>query len=296
MNETGSESYKGVENHDLSPKGGVTMKARPVKHCKTPAYPTRLEVAADPALLEKHMPEAWKRSARFAATVSMLASAGSLALNPGCASGPPAKVAPVFDHGSGRGALGCVMVVPPAFLSEEEALQIISETLAEHGLTASASTAPLSGVKFKGHRTNPGAVTYRDLYSPATTPLVPDFFDSDKNVAIEFVSTADYFELGGEISDMSVQGYDLKEIAKITAETVNQKGSGVYFGALYDPVAQVKFDEQYPKHDSPDYDAEVEAFQKKGREAVAAAKEESKELLREQVKDFVDWLQGQGAI
>lgn len=272
------------------------MKARPVKRCRPPAYPTRLEVAADPALLEKHMPEAWKRSARFAATVSMLAGASAATLTPGCASGPPAMVAPVFDHGSGRGALGCVMVVPPAFLSEEEALQIITETLAEHGLSSSGQAQPISGVSFAGHRVNRGAVTYDDLYSNARTPLTPDFFDPAKNVAIEFVATTDYFELGGEISDMSVQSYNLKGIAESTAEAVARRGSGVYFAALYDPVADVKFDTPYPRDGSGNDRAEVEAWQKQAEDAVAAAKEESKELLREQVKDFIDWLEGQGVI
>ena len=81
------------------------MNARPAKRCKRPAYPTRREVAADPALLERHVPEAWKRSARLAAAAAMLAGAGTVALTPGCASGPPAKAAPIFDHGTGRGAL-----------------------------------------------------------------------------------------------------------------------------------------------------------------------------------------------
>lgn len=272
------------------------MKARPVKRCKSPAYPTRIEVAADPALLEKHMPEAWRRSARFAATVSMLAGAGAATLTPGCASGPPAAVAPVFDHGSGRGAMGCVMVVPPAFLSEEEALQVISETLAEHGLSSSGQAQPISGVTFKGHRVNREAVIYDDLYSGAKTPLVPDFFDPAKNVAIEFVALNDYFELGGEISGDSIQSYDLKGIAESTAEAVARRGSGVYFAALYDPAAFVKFDTPYPRGGSGNDRTEVEAWQKKAEDAVAAAKEESKELLREQVKDFIDWLEGQGVI
>jgi len=272
------------------------MNARSAKRCKRPAYPTRREVAADPALLERHVPEAWKRSARLAAAAAMLAGAGTVALTPGCASGPPAKAAPIFDHGTGRGALGCVMVVPPAFLSEEEALQVISEVLAEQGLTSSGAPPALKGVAFVGHRVNPEAVTYADQFSNARTPLVPDFFDGARNVAVEFVSTADYFPLGGEISDMSVQSYDLKGIARNTTEAVNKRGSGVYFGALYDPIASVKFETDYPREGSANYREEVEAWRQKSREAVDAAKEESKELLREQVKDFVDWLKGQGVI
>jgi hypothetical protein len=43
-------------------------------------------------------------------------------------------VAPIFEHGEGRGATGCVVVTFPVFLSEEEAMQVIREELAEHGI------------------------------------------------------------------------------------------------------------------------------------------------------------------
>src|SRR5690606_34641768 len=43
-------------------------------------------------------------------------------------------VAPIFEHGEGRGSIGCSAVVPPAFLSEEEGMQILGEELAKHGI------------------------------------------------------------------------------------------------------------------------------------------------------------------
>ena len=258
------------------------MNARPAKRCKRPAYPTRREVAADPALLERHVPEAWKRSARLAAAAAMLAGAGTVALTPGCASGPPAKVAPIFDHGTGRGALGCVMVVPPAFLSEEEALQVISEVLAEQGLTSSGAPPALKGVAFVGHRVNPEAVTYADQFSSARTPLVPDFFDPAKNVAVEFVSEDDYVGLCHGEFHSSVGSYDILDLAHTMSMAVREFSSGLYFAALYDPMVSYNL---WDRKDHEDANARWER-----------TKEQSRQLLREQVKDFVDWLKGQGVI
>ena len=38
-------------------------------------------------------------------------------------------VAPIFEHGKGRGATGCIVIAPPVFLSEEDARQAIEEEL-----------------------------------------------------------------------------------------------------------------------------------------------------------------------
>ena len=40
-----------------------------------------------------------------------------------------AIVAPIFQHGEGRGATGCIVMSPPVFLSEEEALLVVREEL-----------------------------------------------------------------------------------------------------------------------------------------------------------------------
>ncbi|MCZ7584672.1 MAG: hypothetical protein M5R36_15785 [Deltaproteobacteria bacterium] len=64
-------------------------------------------------------------------------------LNAGQATGKDkagsAIVAPVFEHGEGRGSIGCVMVNGPVFLSEEEALAVIKTALEKRGLTGFGS-------------------------------------------------------------------------------------------------------------------------------------------------------------
>ncbi len=130
------------------------MHAKPLKRYGGPGYPTRLEVLAHPELLARHLPPVWGRRAEMAGTVALL-----LAVN-GCVNqqtnGPTESqatsqgveeqddvtpfeteagfVAPIFRHGLGRGSIGCVVVAPPIFLSEEDALQVISEELRQAGV------------------------------------------------------------------------------------------------------------------------------------------------------------------
>ena len=100
-------------------------------------------------------------------------------------------VAPVFIHGGGSGAYGCVSVVSPYFLSEEEAFEIIrAEAESYGGLILTQEAAPeLKNVK----------LPVTQIYSePEKTKektvkgsLQTDGWDPDKRIAIEFVSKSD---------------------------------------------------------------------------------------------------------
>ena len=61
-------------------------------------------------------------------------------------------MAPVFIHGEGTGAYGCIAVTAPFFLSEEEAWEIIkSEAESYKGITFARNTPPvLEDVKTAG--------------------------------------------------------------------------------------------------------------------------------------------------
>ena len=91
------------------------MDPRPISQYVPPAYPTRREFLASGAAL-------------------------LLATQSGCgrAAGSRPAVAPIFVHGEGRGASGCIVMNPPVFLSEEEALQILGEELARAGIKLGA--------------------------------------------------------------------------------------------------------------------------------------------------------------
>ena len=103
---------------------------------------------------------------------------------------------------------------------------------------------------------------------------------------MEYVSDSDYFQLGGPASNSSVQDYDFKDVANGVAKAVEKKGPDVYFGTVYDPMPRVDW-RQFK--DEKDPYIRFERMQIQGRT-------EAKRLLRLQVKDFIDWLKGQGVI
>jgi hypothetical protein len=330
------------------------MNARPVTHYKNPRYPTRLEVLDDHTLLEKHLPPAWKSCAEMAGVVTLLlATNSSLGFSQDRMKGvnaKPAMVAPIFEHGGGRGAVGCMVVNPPVFLSEQDAMQVIREQLAKAGVSLSATRVPFKEALIP---------QYRQQWSPAdpqpkvvptgeTKVLILGALDPKKRVGVEFVSSGNYFDLGGEQSSSSVQDYDFKRIAAAVDKSVSAVHE-IYFGAFYDPVSPSRGDsekwsrlhtlsEERSKLTDPQLVAqkdveikrisdEINAEEAEGRRTIdvlysersklkgpqqiaqkdaeirraynqmlAPARANSRKLLEEQVKDFIDWLKGQGVI
>lgn len=330
------------------------MNSRPVSRYKTPRYPTRLEVLADHTLLEKHLPPAWKSCAEMAGVVTLLLAAnnctGYSQEDIRAVTGKPAVVAPIFAHGEGRGATGCVVVNPPVFLSEQNAMQVIREQLGKAGVTLSASHVALQDVvipQFRQEFSQPG-------WNPKIVPtgdakvFFLDALDTRKRVGVEYVSYGHYFDLGGEQSGSTVQDYDFKRIAAGVDKAV-AKSHNLYFGAFYDPVSPSRGDaekwdrlrtlyDERNKLKDPQAAAQKDAEIKRLRDEVnaeeaearrpidalysersklkdpaqiaqkdaeirraydrmlAPARAKSRELLEQQVKDFIDWLKGQGVI
>lgn len=262
------------------------MEPKPVQVSKTPSYPTRREVLAG------------------AATFALASFAGCWRVLGETAEGK-AIVAPIFEHGTGRGAIGCVVMNPPVFLSEEEAMQVIREELAKYGIRLKGGTV-LKGVRLC-HRLlthqgeNEKSTKEIDFENDpewraageknpvlkwrlAPTLLKLDGIDSDKNVAVEFISRSNYDDSGGLIPTSTVRDYDFVDVAKYVASKVEEKSQDrIYFGVFYDPTIRPP-KQDYSKKLSA---AEREAAWKKGDED---AKNESKKLLREQVEDFAGWL------
>jgi len=296
------------------------MNASPVIRYKVPRYPTRLEVQADPGLLEKHLPAAWKSHAEMAGLISVLLAANSCA-DPAQNARPnvtakPAVVAPIFVHGEGRGAVGCVVVNPPVFLSEQDAMQVIREELSKAGVTLSQSKVTLQGVNIPQHREEFTVVQGRPQHKVVPTntskTLVLSGADTPKKVGIEYLNAQNYFELGGEKSASTVQGYDFQNVAGEVNKQVKEQAHNLYFETFYDPVVSPsrdifsdrqfrrKLDALYAEEEKAT-DPKVKAEKEKQIDAlydemVAPDAARSKELLRLQVKDFVDWLKGQGVI
>jgi hypothetical protein len=260
----------------------ASLSIHPCKRLPPPGYPMRLDAQINPDLLKKHFPLAWLRRPQIAFTAGTLL-VGSLSCTTPFGNDitefPPvaghAVVAPLFGHGEGRGSVGCVSVSPPVFLSEEEALQIITEELAKYGvqLTQNNVTWSDAGIPQR-QELDSGQYTL----TGDTKPLVVDRLDPNRHIAVEFVGTAEFQDNGGPIPNASVQTLDLKETAKWVDAQVQQKGpEAMYFAAFYDPVTNVEA-------------ASWESYERK----LPLAVQESKEHLRQQVQDFANWLQAQG--
>lgn len=270
------------------------MNTQRVKRYRKPAYPTRLEVLSRPELLQCNLPRGWHALPEMAGTVALfLAVNSTLQAADKKPVGAAAVVAPIFEHGEGRGATGCIVIAPPVFLSEEEAWQVIDEELAKQGVKVPGKEFEVRGVKIaarmESYEAKNGDFKSKMEDMPGSAkPYKADRADPQKRIAVEFVSASDYHRLGGPFSMSSVQSYDFKEVGKSVAEHVRKEAKDkVYFGVLYDPSTAPKREDQ-PKRPE-DWKTHWEQRQTKG-------KAESQRLLRLQVQDFVRWLQGQGAI
>jgi hypothetical protein len=267
------------------------MEPKPVQYHKPPAYPTRRELLAGAASF-------------------VLAGLTGDSLILAASEDGKVVVAPIFEHGEGRGVTGCVVVSPPAFLSEEESLQIVGEELAKSGVKLASGTvlknlkiAPRHQQQFENDEKSRKIVVDEE----EAAPLRVTGMDEKRSIAVEFVSRKNYKRLGGvdsheakivyrnenELGYMSstVSDYDFKDAAKHVAAEIRGKGrQRLYVGVFYDPITYEKRTrkEQPPKtpkgSKSPKANAHVEAMGK------------SKELLRQQVQDFVAWLKKQKAI
>ncbi len=268
----------------------------PLRHGCWPAYPTKLQVAATPELLLKHQPAAWLSGRELATAASLL-----MAANLGGCSAPaaptrknqpaneppattpriPALVAPLFVHGEGRGSLGCIVVVSPVYFPEEEALQIIAEQLQAAGVEISQRNVDLPEVRLTGVPNVSWNGSEPVFVWPAdTVALNVDGLDPQRKIAVEFVSTIDYLNIGGpwQMDLNQVKNYDLRQVASFIADHVRSQGDDICFVAFYHPGVLVDIrSDTWPEDND-------------------AAKAQAVELLREQVQDFVDWLKAQGVI
>jgi hypothetical protein len=266
------------------------MDPKPVTNVPPPAYPTRREVLAG------------------------VVSFAVVGLTEGFASAEAdAKgitVAPIFQHGEGRGAGGCVVVSPPVFLSEEESMQIVKEELAKHGVQLAAgrvlkdlTIAPRRWQQIEGDEKS-----LKSIQDKAhTAPMRVTGMDEKKAIAIVFICMDDYKKLGGldshsvDIVDReghssgfmmsSVSEYDLKDAAQYVATEIRQKTrQRLYVGVLYDPITRMAWRRTAEPSQSLE---ERRSARKKARDSAAA---ESKRLVRQQAQDFAAWLKTQKAI
>lgn len=193
-------------------RGDIRVDIKPVNKYRQPRYPDKLKVLSNPGAL-KNLPDRWKYNVQVGAALSTLLILTLTACERKGETGPvgvnvKAEVAPIFEHGSGRGSFGCVSIAPPAFLSEEEAFKVIQEEGKRYGINFKTEGFTVSKVKIP-ETSFQGKVT-----DSRTGNLELDGYDSGKKVGVEFISEEDYKKWASGGSTGLVDNYDFLSAAK----------------------------------------------------------------------------------
>lgn len=300
------------------------MKARPVQRSREPAYPTRAELLAREGFLESCLPRGWRAGKRLAGAVTFLAAAnltgcGDTPVTPSVqaptgvetvldrpapsgrvvSSEAVAVVAPIFNHGEGQGATGCIVMNPPVFLSEEEAMQVIRAELREHGIELT------DGVAFEGLTVMPRVEPPDEDFGPSSylqergkTPqsLSMDGVDERNKVAVKFISQRDCSNLDVPAFLSTVTTYDSKGLARHVAEQIKERGrEHLYAGVFYDPLVGRDYAQLAREVAEQERSPFAEPSPVEEPQPTSGAAK-SKELLRQQAQDFVAWLEQQGVL
>ena len=330
------------------------MQVKPVKTGKAPKcrpLPTAAEVAANPELVAPAPPRAPSgigsafRVGFLGALLAQLAEGAEPAIQPPPAAALDAEraasdadavakaeaarqsvatlVAPMLQKAldeDGRGAFGCVAVDPPAFLSENEALNLIEQEFAKAGvklrdcyeLTGFTQTrtdwkAMLAAAKSKAK----GKVIHIAVNddSPRPQKRVPgkwvfDFATEDGSLLVEYLSRADHEKLEDENPGYasSVWSCDFPQCATRFREDLASRTNGapVTVALFFDPLTSV-----YKWTDHKMVPRPGSRFEKMSEKEIAALdwkkrhemlREDALNKLREQVRFFLKWAKKEGKI
>jgi hypothetical protein len=147
------------------------MEIKPVKLKRIPGYPTIRAFVDNPQDLSKHVPVSWMKNKYAATTLATFILCGCSSQGGGskgkqeavvsvgsctrqknagdveAAKQDPVKIARIFSHGDGSGAIGCVVMSPPVFISEDDARKIIFAALKAENIEFDTNNCPV--LKFK---------------------------------------------------------------------------------------------------------------------------------------------------
>ena len=236
-------------------------------------------------------------------------------------------VAPMLQKAldeDGRGGFGCVAVDPPFFLSENEALDIIEQEFAKAGVKL-RDCYELTG--FTRHLTDWNAKPKPRGKNDADAsevfflgdgdPCRPqrevpgrwlfDFATEDGSILVEFLSTKDHDKLKdvhpGAGAMSSVQFYDLPHRAARFREELETRTNGapVTIALFFDPMAKgASWKEKggrYIRPDSAFKGMTLEEYDALGWEKREELKrQDSRRLLLEQIRFFLDWAKKEGKL
>jgi hypothetical protein len=273
------------------------MKITPVKLKKEPDYPTIREYTDHPELLSKNIPLNWLKNKYIATSLAAFILCGTPKDSDNVKAKPAivydesqknksldetksekrdsVKIAPIFAHGEGFGATGCIVTAPPVFIGEDEAMEIILEAFKDEDIDL--NTSELSTMIYKVLPIENYWHKEIEDTSKINARVKIDAFNSKLNLAVYYISSDDYAEFKREYYyKTSVHGYDTKTCAEIlNKELKSQSKTNVV--VFYDPMVNYGFIED----DHLDY---------------KDAKKQSKKLLLKQVEDFLDWIKDEGIL
>ena len=306
------------------------MKIQPVQKYPEPGYPTRGEARENPELL-KNLPARWEKAPGLAALLGVLALVSTraeadgegappaAALDPEAAVRPPetaaeiqktgAVVAPILDEAlarDGRGAFGCIVINPPSFLAEDEALELIRTELESAGLQLQDDavlenmTAPTGPDMSQQVTTNEdGSICISSAWGKPPVlgqrPVRFDWADTNRAVYIEYLGQRDYREWE-EASASSVDSYDFTKLAGRVAEAYGKYPADrrTVFGIFFDPMADEGVEQPQITGLSPE---EGRVLKNETRQASAEAKDaRGRDKLRRQVRHFIEFLKQEGLV
>jgi len=271
------------------------LAVEPLKSYGIPRYPTLAVHTSDPGFTARHIPVSWTTKnvtlgilAAYTMSASALLAGASepvLGIQLDAKKGQEAKphdragatseqvsIAPVFIHGDGRGAVGCVVIGAPVFLSEDEAIEIVLAELGHGGLSFDERDHLVPGMEWDQPLVRKGHFLSDDRFpAPAKKPFTVELYDSRTKLAVKLITGQNYTLSGGAFDGSSVGNYDLLALAQKTVERL-QAAANVNAVVFYDPL----------EYGGP--------FGEGHEAGIARAREQ----LRAQVRDFLLWLKARG--
>jgi|WetSurMetagenome_2_1015567.scaffolds.fasta_scaffold33067_2 hypothetical protein len=277
------------------------MKVTPLKRYRVPRYPIQEILATHPELL-KLVPKRWANTPLVLSALSLVCmilaardgrpadkQANMVKASPPTVQSQPAatRVAPIFHHGEGRGAFGCVVTSPPVFLTEDEARQVIIEEAATAGIHFENTKRVIAPVEVPVTDAYLGLAIDVRTRKPKTqkSALVLEGTDPQRNISFEFVSykdVVDTWEIGAHIEMSTLSLFKIEPAAEILQQGLGKTTADQTIGVFYDPASDYVSDKLTPYPVSGNSKEE--------------AKQKSIQELREQVRDFIVWLKAQGII
>lgn len=274
------------------------MDIIPIKAYKTPKYPDKLTVLKSPGIL-KTVPERWRGNAYVCAALGALMVAsltscarkqqneiGSVETSTKAGSSSQEKkalIAPIFEHGQGRGSFGCDSVAPPSFLSEEEAYQVIQEEAKQYGINFAKNAFEIKKAGIPKTSFYPKPEDGSGIKDTKSGTLQLDGYDAKKKIAFEFISEEDYKAWAIEEGKRStVDDYDFLSTAKVLNKGLSGKNGENTIGIFYNPMVGFSKEEMS--------NIKEESF----REMRIRRNQLAKDDLKKQVRDFLEWLKAQG--